>query len=272
MSSATMRTATRTTLHVEVTGRDLPDAPTVLLSSGLGGSAGFWKPQLAALGERFRVVTYDHRGTGRSPGVLPQGYAMADMARDALEAADAAGVTRCYFVGHALGGLIGVQMAIERPGLIARLAIINGWDRIDTHTERCFDVRLDLLRHAGPAAYVRAQPIFLYPAAWLSMHADAVAAEQAHALASFPGAASVEARIGALRAYDPGEALRRVAMPTLVIGTRDDVLVPYTRSERLAAVLPDARLQLFDEGGHAVTVTDPTRCNAALVDFLGSVQ
>lgn len=97
-------------LNFDVLGRE-DAAEAVLLSSGLGGTAAFWQPQMAALGEHFRVITYDQRGTGRNPDTLPTGYAIADMADDVIGILDAARLERCHFVGHALGGLVGLQFA-----------------------------------------------------------------------------------------------------------------------------------------------------------------
>ncbi|MDB5846586.1 MAG: alpha/beta hydrolase fold protein [Rhodoferax sp.] len=254
-------------LHHEVDGP--AHGETVLLSSGLGGSAGFWKPQIAALVEAgWRVLTYDQRGTGRSPAALASGYSIADMARDVVELLDATDTARCHFVGHALGGLVGLQLALDTPARLASLVLVNAWSRPNPHSARCFDARLALLAAGGARAYVQAQPIFLYPAAWCAAHADAVDAEVDHGVAHFQGEANLRARIAALRGFDVDARLGDIQVPTYVAAATDDVLVPWTMSQRLADGLPRASFDRVPHGGHAHSVTEPLAFNHSLLAFL----
>ncbi|MCS4510064.1 pyrimidine utilization protein D [Xylophilus ampelinus] len=244
-------------------------AQTVLLSSGLGGSAAFWKSQIPALAAAgYRVVAYDQRGTGRSPGTLPADYSIAHMARDVAEVLDATGTAHCHLIGHALGGLVGLQLALDAPQRVASLVLVNAWSRPDPHSARCFDARLALLGALGPRAYVEAQPIFLYPAAWCAANAETVQAEVDHAFAHFPGEATMRTRIAALRAFDVDARLAEIAAPTLVMAAMDDTLGPWTRSRRLAEGLPRATLDLVPHGGHAHSVTAPGPFNDRLLAFL----
>ncbi len=248
---------------------DKPGAPTVLLSAGLGGAAGYWTPQLAALKGRYRVVVYDQEGTGRLKSTqLPDGYTIADMTRQVLDVMDASKTERCHFVGHALGGLVGVDMAVRHPERLHSLVVVNGWAKAHAHTRRCFELRLMLLKHEGPAAYVRAQPIFLYPADWLAKNAERAAQEEAHGLSFFQGDNNLRRRIAALLAFDATPHLSKLKVPTLISAARDDVLVPCSMSEQLAAAILGARLDIAPWGGHAINVTEPDAFNRMLLSFL----
>lgn len=255
-------------MYHEIHGRTDPGAKTVLLSSGLGGAAHYWTPQIPALARDFRVIAYDQQGTGRSPGPVPEGYSIADMAQELAGLLDDIGVATCHVIGHALGGLIGLQLALFRPTLIDRLVVVNGWAKTHPHTLRCFAARKSLLINTGVAAYVAAQPLFLYPAWWMAARTDWLQQQDTAGIAHFPPTETVLRRIAAVEAFDITQHIQKITAPTCIIATRDDVLVPSTCSVDLADGLPQGRLEMLQHGGHACNVTDPDRFNALVETFL----
>jgi aminoacrylate hydrolase len=243
-------------------------AATVLMSSGLGGSANFWTPQMEALKRRFSVLLYDHRGTGRSARELTDPHSVDAMAADMRLVMDAAKVKQVHIVGHAAGGLAGLSLALKSPKRVGKLVVVNGWSRPDPHIARCFEARVALLKKSGKRAYVRAQPIFLYPAAWISENTARLDAEEEHMVKGFPSVDVMLERIEALLAFDIDAKLPKITAPVLVSASADDMLVPVTCSKRLAGRLPNATLDITPWGGHAMSVTDPDVFNSTLVEFL----
>jgi aminoacrylate hydrolase len=252
-------------LHWEENGP--ADAPPIILSAGLGGAAAYWAPNIDALARDHRIILYDHRGTGRSDRALAFNVTVEDMADDVLALMDGLGLARATLVGHAAGGAIGLALALRAPERLERLVVVNGWSKPDPHFLRCFDVRLALLRDSGVRAFLRAQPIFLYPARWISENAGRLAEEEARQLDQFQGAPNIEARIAALAAFDVDGRLAEIGTPTLLVAAQDDMLVPASCSERLAQGLPDATLATM-AGGHACNVTEAERFNHILRDWL----
>lgn len=254
-------------LHYEV--HEGPSgAPAVILSAGLGGSGAFWAPQMAALTQRFTVVLYDHRGTGRSVRTLTEPHSVDAMADDIVAVMDALDLPRAHVVGHAAGGLAGLSLALRYPDRLRRLAVVNGWSRPDPYIARCFSTRLRLLIDSGAQAYVHAQPLFLYPANWISENHQRLEVEEVHHLASFPAREVMLARIDALLAFDIDARLGEIAAPVLVSASADDMLIPVLCSQRLAEGLPNATLDIVPWGGHGFTVTAPRAFNETLVAFL----
>lgn len=246
------------------------DAPPLILSSGLGGSATYWQPNLPALSAHFRVIIYDHRGTGRSDRALPEQVTVADLANDMVVLLDHLGIARASIIGHAAGGVAGLSLRLSHPDRVARLVVVNGWARADAHFLRCFEARLTLLHHAGVEAFMKAQPIFLFPANWISTHDAALTAELPHQIAAFPGEATMAKRIAALAAFDATGRLAGLAERTLVLVADDDMLVPSQAGERLADELGGAPIARMRWGGHACNVTDPATFDSLVLDYLRS--
>lgn len=257
-------------LHYQTFGP--ADAAPMILSPGLGGSGGYWAPNIPALAARYRVIAYDHRGTGRSERDSPPPASVDAMADDMIALMDGLGIGRAHVVGHAAGGVMGLSLALRSPERLETLTVVNGWSKLDPHFARCFDTRLALLRDSGAEAYVRAQPIFLYPASWASANSARLDAEAAGHLAHFPAREMVEARIAALRAFDIDDCLGEISVPLLLIVAEDDMLVSAPCSHRLAAGVSGATLASMPWGGHACNVTRPDDFDRLVLDWLADKQ
>lgn len=253
-------------LYFEV--HDSPTAEaTVLLSSGLGGSATFWTPQMDALTQRFQVIVYDHLGTGRSDRTQAN-KTVGAMADDIRAVMNATLTPSAHIVGHAAGGLAGLAFALQNPQRLEKLVVVNGWSRPDPHVARCFAARTRLLEAFGPQAYVEAQSLFLYPPDWISENDALLKAQEPHHVAHFPRTDVMLARINALLAFDIDDRLGDIPHPVLVSASADDMLVPPRLALRLAAGLPNATLEITPWGGHAFTATLPDVFNAQLIAWL----
>jgi aminoacrylate hydrolase len=249
-------------LYYEVHGAGTP----ILLSAGMGGSGRFWQPQLAALSARHTVILYDQAGTGRSTREIKP-RSIAEMAEDIARVLDAVGVSHAHIAGHAIGGIIGLQLALDAPQRLRSLTIVNGWAHADAFLRRCFAVRKRILLNSGPEAYVQAQPLFLYPPRWISDNIAALAREEGHMTASFPAVETMLQRIDAFLAFDARSRLADVRSPVLLAVARDDALVPSYLSEELAAGIPNAQLREVAWGAHAFTAVKPDIFNDMLLSF-----
>lgn len=241
---------------------------TVVLSSGLGGHAHFWQPQIEALTEHFQVLCYDQEGVFTDSPILPDDYTMLHLAEQLAEILQQKNLQNCHFIGHALGGFIGLELAKHHPELLDKLVLINAWDQLDAHTQKCFKTRIALLKHAGIEAYVRAQALFLYPPAWISTHADMLKAQEDKMIASFAPVENVLKRLNALQQYRPAITASEIENSTLVIVNQDDFLVPWQRGFALAKVMKHTELELLTSGAHASTVTETASINDILIKFL----
>jgi aminoacrylate hydrolase len=256
-----------TELYYEVRGSGTP----ILLSAGMGGSGRFWAPQLEALAARHRVIIYDHAGTGRSGrDIGPR--SIAEMAGDIESVLDASGAEDAHVVGHAIGGIIGMELALTAPARVRSLTIVNGWARADGFLRRCFDVRKRILLASGPQAYVQAQPLFLYPPRWIADNIAVLEGEEAEMVAHFPSIETMLQRIETFVAFDGRARLADIGVPTLLAAARDDALVPSYLSGQLAAGIPGAKLVEVEWGAHAFTAVIPHVFNRMLLDFCAEID
>lgn len=252
-----------------------PQADYVVFSSGLGGHATFWQPQINVFQQHFNVVLYDQEGCHAGATPLPEDYSMQQMAEQLLNILLDAEISSFHLVGHALGGHIGIELArlIAQQNLplkMKSLTPINAWNELDPHTHKCFQARISLLKNSGAEAYVRAQALFLYPPQWISTHIEQLTQAENAQLNQFPAHENVLARLNALQQFKVGHAHVEALAHTRMhyVANQDDFLVPVQKSADLKQQIGHGQLSIFTEGAHASTHTQTAQINQALLDFL----
>jgi aminoacrylate hydrolase len=250
-------------IHYEVAGQGHP----LVLVSGLSGVARFWQPQLAAFAARYKVVTYDQRGTGASDHKQRE-FSLDQMTRELAALMDALEIDRAHVVGMSTGGAIGQTLAIEQPARVARLALCSTWTHCDPWFRRLFEARRRMYELCGPELHALFHPLFLYPPDYVNAHDAEITEEQRHApTKSAPVAASI-GRIDALLAFDRRAGLARITSPTLVVACDNDYITPSYHADALARAIPGARLAMLRGGGHSSSKTLPEDFNRTVLDFL----
>ena len=99
-------------------------AAPVLLMHGLGYTRQGWGPLRELLARRYRVLSFDNRGIGESE-IPPGPYTVEELARDAAQVLDEAGVGRAHVVGASLGGFAAQALAADRPERVDRLVLVG---------------------------------------------------------------------------------------------------------------------------------------------------
>ena len=218
--------------------------PLVLMHGGLVDSR-FLEPNLGPLAERFHVYTPDRRGHGHTPDVDgPITYQL--MADDTIAFLEKVVGGPAHLVGHSDGAMVAMLVALQRPELVKRLALISGG--FDKAGEAAPDMEFDtdeVVQFLGPT-YGEVSP-------------DG----EGH----FP---VVAAKIGEMARNEPHvdpADLARVTARSLVMFADDD-LMTLTHAVEMFDALPNAELAVVPGTSHFLTQEKPHLVNALLVDFL----
>lgn len=276
-------------LHVVTAGPE--DGPLVVLSHGFPEFWYSWRHQIPPLAEAgYRVVAPDMRGYNRSE--KPSGvnaYHIDELVSDVAGLVDAFGRESAHIVGHDWGGLVAWQTAIDRPGVVDRLAVLNA-----PHPTKYEQALRSTPAQLGKSWYVGFFQLPLVPE-WSLGALDFEAIERMLSEGTVrPDAfseADIEryktafgqpgARTAALNYY---RALARrnakltltqggvgdcpVHAPTLLIWGEQDAALDVSLTEGLEAWVPDIRVERLPDASHWVQFDAPERVNELLLDHL----
>jgi len=262
------RRSARDRLHWESTG----EGTTVLLITGLGLSGGAWWRTVPVLARRFRVLTFDNRGVGRSRASSCS-YTTEAMADDAVSVLDAAGVSRADVYGFSLGGMAAQQLALRYPERVRRLvlgATQPGGPRAlppDDQTLGFIRRRSELTDEEAAWASVP----YNYGPACRRRHGARIAEDIAARIACPFSPDAYRAQLYAASLHNCLGRLDRIHAPTLVVHGQHDRMIPVRNAELMAERIPGAELRILEHSGHLYPTEEP-RVDEAISAFLAAAE
>lgn len=219
--------------------------------------ASMWQPQRAAFD--VPVLAPNLPGFGGTPDAGPV-LTMEAAAGSCVEHLDAAGTARAVVCGLSMGGYVAFELWRRHPERVAGLVLAN--TRAETDDKAGIDRRRALalrLREQGSGFLVESPPPLLSKDApeevWRRVR-EIIAAQPAEAIAA--------ASLGMAERADSRPDLSRIRVPTLVVTSTGDELIPPEISSPMTEAIPGARLAVLEGAGHLSNMESPEEFNRLL--------
>jgi 3-oxoadipate enol-lactonase len=254
-----------TRIHFEVTGKS--GATPVLMIQGLGASKNAWNLQRIAMATRFRIISFDNRGAGRSDKPT-EPFTLEQMADDALAVLDAAGIETAHVVGASMGGVISQIVAVKYPHRVRSLTLVctacrnhpwrqellQSWAKT-AEEKGMIEVGKEAAQWVmSPRSFRRLVPAFT----WMGPLA---ALRPRHSFVS-----QIDAILNTRE--DLVDQLSTITAPTMVIVGNQDILTPRGDSEEIAERIPNSELVVISGAAHGLMMEHSSTFNKILIEFL----
>lgn len=223
---------------------------------------------------RFRYVTYDHVGSGRSAKYTTP-VSMAQLAADAIRVLDELDIDAAHVLGSSLGGLVAQEIAIRFPHRVRGLLLVGTASAGPLATPAPIAGLARATAQIGVDSLRRRRlwmAAALFSDDFAKREPDGVG-EVLASLTKHP--APPWALLGQLLAfstYDRDRDLSRIRAPTLVLHGERDVLVSAANTHRLAAGIPNAEVEVVPGAGHACMYEQARPVFATICDWLDREQ
>ncbi|AXT86113.1 alpha/beta hydrolase [Aeromicrobium sp. A1-2] len=246
-----------------------PDAATVVFGHGLLFSGRMFDAQVERLASRYRCVTIDWRGQGRSPAASG-GYDMDTLADDAAAVIAQLGLGKVHYVGLAMGGFVGMRLAARRPELIRSLTLLDtsaGPEDPDKVSRYRLLAKIYGLLGLGPVAS-QVKPLMFGPTYLASDRSKPQIEAWLNEVRGVKRSGMKQAIYGVTDRLAILPELGQVTAPTLVVVGADDVATPVAKSEIITGAIDGARLEIVPDSGHSSTIEQPDALSDLIEAFI----
>jgi 3-oxoadipate enol-lactonase len=257
-------------LYYEVSG----SGPSVVLCHGYTGSHQDWMFQVPVLAQKYQVVTIDHRGHGTSDAPSSaDAYSIPVLGDDLYDLLSYLDITGCCLVGHSMGGLVALQLALDKPHVVSSLVLVDtasGPLDIPCHADR--RAKLIEIARTGSMEAVFDYDIGNNPLSLRRFERyPRLFNRSKQRMLEMPVDGYVHVGQALSECEDLTRRLKEISVPTLVIVGEEDLSFQQP-SRTLAEGIPNAQLRVVPQALHCPQEEEPETFNHILLEFLTKVM
>jgi pimeloyl-ACP methyl ester carboxylesterase len=240
----------------------------LLLISGQGGDHTNWDFARDDFAARYRVIVFDHRGTGQSDKPREPQYTTRGFARDAIAILDHLGIDRAHAYGVSMGGRICQWLGIDFPNRIGALVLGCTTPGNPHGIRRPPDVDAQMAnRPTDPEKRLRFLLEQMVTLTFAASHPDYVEAMRRRVANPIPDFAQ-KLHYLASEGHDTWDLLPTITAPTLVIHGSNDLINPTANAPLLAGRIPGAEIHIVEGGRHGYFIEFREEASRVVIDFL----
>ncbi|MDL5158759.1 alpha/beta fold hydrolase [Actinomycetospora termitidis] len=239
------------------------DAPAIIFIHGWTADRHRWDVPYSKLQQDYRVIRFDLRGHGANVGV-PGPYQIERFAADSVFLMQELGVRKAVLVGHSMGGMTALTIALDFPELVDGLVIIGSVGKM------LFSLRRRVL---AIVALMLPHSVFLRINVYRAFQRDTPRTEVARyaRIALWLPATMVRSAYRSMLKFDVLERLGEIICPVLIVHGRNDIQFPVGQAVELAARIPSSLLKIVFSG-HEVPIEQPLEMTRAIEEYLPRLQ
>ena len=233
------------------------DSPALVLAHGMGGNHAIWFKQLPVLADRFRVITFDHRGFGNSTD--PQGEGRSAYVEDLRAILDHLEIERAILIGQSMGGGTCIAFSCTYPARVIALVVADSLHGLVEPSEvrALMDAARTATKDMSQIERVLGTRV---------QREDPSAAVLYRQINSF-NAVNRHNLKGTMPRFEPAQ-LAGGGFPVLFIAGVEDVLFPIEAIRLMQQQVAGSNLVEIADTGHSAFYENPEEFNAAVLAVL----
>lgn len=249
-------------------------APAIVLSPLLYTDSSVFEPMIRVLEDEYRVISYDHRGMGKSAS--PVSVSVENSAKDVASLIEQLNLGPCHFFGNCLGAFVGLQLAVSRSDLLKSCTLAGVSAEADSpEVAKQMNSFVDQAKANG----MKGDTLKAFTDMWLGSTfkatKDPIQVTRRERMIHRLEKLSPDEIEGARQMFsrkDLSRDLSKISCPTMILCGDEDSAESIEASKKVAKGIPNCEFRMIHHTGYALVIEQPEEVAEVLRSFVGKVE